>query len=298
MDHVLASPARGGPDRGPWAGELIGVVRAVAGGLLFGVPLLFTMEVWWTGTRTSPTQMVAVLSLLFIPLLVLNRTEGFRGQRDVRLVDAAADSIEAMAIGIVVAAVVLVLLRELTLDTPVGVWLGKVLYEAVPFCLGIGVARHFLHGGRTGDDDDGDGDGAGRQRIQSGYSEDLADLGATTIGAAFIALAIAPTDEIPMISATMTPAWLLVMVAATLLFSYAIVFVAGFAGQEGRRRQQGPFQHPLTETLVCYLVALAVSLFLLWMFQRGQLPAEDLLTRIIVLGLPASVGGAAGRLAL
>ena len=49
-----------------------------------------------------------------------------------------------MAIGVVVTAAVLVLLRELTAETPAEVWMGKVLYEAVPFCLGVGVARHFL----------------------------------------------------------------------------------------------------------------------------------------------------------
>ena len=284
----------------PWRDELIEVVRAVSGGLLFGVPLLFTMEVWWTGSHTTGLQMLFVLAMLFVPLLVLNSTEGFRSSRDVRLRDAAADSVESMAIGIVVTALVLVLLREITVGSPLGIALGKVLYEAVPFCLGIGVARHFLHGGRDGgtdDDEGGEGSGGGTDD-SSALHADLADLGATTIGATFIALSIAPTDEVPMIASAMTPAWLLLVMAASLVCSYAIVFVAGFAGQEGRQGQQGPLQHPLTETIVCYLVALVVAAFLLWLFQRGQRPAEDLLTRVIVLGLPATVGGAAGRLAL
>jgi putative integral membrane protein (TIGR02587 family) len=282
----------------PWRDEGDEVVRAMSGGLLFGVPLLFTMEVWWTGTHTDPVQMVAVLSLLFVPLLVLNMTEGFRSSRDVRVLDAAADSIEALAIGVVVTFAVLVLLREVTVDTPVHVALGKVLYEAIPFCLGIGVARHFLQGGRSGEDD-GDGDGSSDGGASgTGLDADLADLGATTIGAAFIALSIAPTDEVPLIASTISPAWLLLMIAASLLISYAIVFAAGFAGQERRHGQQGPFQRPLTETVVCYLIALLVAGFLLWVFQRDVEPPGDLLTRVIVLGLPATVGGAAGRLAL
>lgn len=284
-----------------WRDELVEVVRAVSGGLLFGVPLLFTMEVWWTGTHTTGAQMALVLAILFIPLLVLNSTEGFRSSRDVRLRDAAADSVESMGIGIVVTAFVLVLLREVTLQSPLGIVLGKVLYEAVPFCLGIGVARHFLHGGRDGESDggpDGSGSGSGSGGQARALHADLADLGATTIGATFVALSIAPTDEIPMIASAMAPAWLLVVVAASLVCSYSIVFVAGFAGQERRHGQRGPLQHPLTETIVCYLVALVVAGFLLWLFQRGQRPATDLLARVIVLGLPATVGGAAGRLAL
>lgn len=276
-----------------WRDESVEVVRAVSGGLLFGVPLLFTMEVWWTGSRTAPTQMLAVLGLLFLPLLVLNSTEGFRSRRDVRLVDAAIDSVESMGIGVVVTAAVLFLLREVSADVPVGAALGKVLYEAVPFCLGIGVARHFLQGGRTGDDTSSGHDDRG-----TGLSAGAADLGATAIGATFIALSIAPTDEVPMIASAMDPAWVLLVVLASLACSYAIVFVAGFAGQERRHGQEGPLQHPLTETIVCYLVALAVAFALLWLFQRGQLPAADLLTRVVVLGLPAAVGGAAGRLAV
>jgi putative integral membrane protein (TIGR02587 family) len=302
MTTMVSAASAAGADGGSWRSELVEVVRAVSGGLLFGVPLLFTMEVWWTGSHTTVVQMLLVLAMLFVPLLVLNSTEGFRSSRDVRLRDAAADSIESMAIGIVVTALVLVLLREVTVASPLGVALGKVLYEAVPFCLGIGVARHFLQGGRDGDEGDGggdgDGDGDGATDDATALHADLADLGATTIGATFIALSIAPTDEVPMIASAMEPAWQLLVIAASLLISYAIVFVAGFAGQEGRHGQQGPLQHPLTETIVCYLVALVVSAFLLWLFQRGQRPAADLLTRVIVLGLPATVGGAAGRLAL
>jgi putative integral membrane protein (TIGR02587 family) len=282
-----------------WRDELTEVVRAMSGGLLFGVPLLYTMEVWWTGTHTDPSQMLAVLALLFVPLVVLNKTEGFRSSRDVRIVDAAADSVESLAIGIVVTCAVLVLLREVTIETPVHVALGKVLYEAVPFCLGIGVARHFLQGGRSGEDGDGEGGGGnGPAPAPAGLSADFADLGATTIGASFVALSIAPTDEIPLIASTISPAWLLLVIGASLLISYAIVFAAGFAGQDRRHGQEGPFQRPITETVVCYLVALLVAAFLLWVFQRDVEPADDLLTRVIVLGLPATVGGAAGRLAL
>ena len=132
-------------ERGPWADELVELVRGASGGLLFGVPLLYTMEVWWTGTHTEPLQAVGLLALLFVPVLVLNKTEGFRGSRDVRLARCGGrhGRGDRHRRGRRPAAV-LVLLRELTPETPVEVWLGKVLYESVPFCLGVGVARHFL----------------------------------------------------------------------------------------------------------------------------------------------------------
>ena len=61
-----------------WRAEGTDVVRAVSGGLLFGVPLLYTMEVWWTGTHTEPHQMLVLLTLLALPIFALNRTAGFR----------------------------------------------------------------------------------------------------------------------------------------------------------------------------------------------------------------------------
>lgn len=277
---------------GPWRAELLAVVRAVSGGLLFGVPLLYTMEVWWTGSHTTPRQALAVLGLLAIPVLVLNKTAGFRASRDVRLIDAITDTIESLAVGIVVTLVVLILLREITPDSPAGSALGKIVYEAVPFCFGVGIARHFLRGSRTADDDDG------TARTGRTVNPTVADLGATALGAVFISLSIAPTDEVPMIASALSPGWLLALMAASLTASYLIVFAAGFGGQEERHAQEGPFQRPLTETIASYLVSLVIAALLLWLFQREVDLQFDLLTRIVVLGLPAAIGGAAGRLAV
>ena len=278
--------------------EVADVVRAASGGMLFGVPLLYTMEVWWTGIRASPVQGLVVLALAFVAVLALNHTAGFRRQRDVRLGDAALDALEAVAVSVVLAAFVLFLLAEITSSTPLGVALGKITFEALPITIGVGVAAQFLA-------DRGDPNAGGVDRGGGDDDEDegrlnatLADVGATAIGAVFIALNIAPTDEIPMLDSAMGPPRVLALVGASLALSYVIVFVAGFSGQPGRRAQQGLFQHPLTETIVCYLVSLAAALAMLWTFNRTEGPWSVTLTHTIVLGLPAAVGGAAGRIAI
>jgi putative integral membrane protein (TIGR02587 family) len=253
--------------------------------------------------------MLVVLGVLAVPVFALNRTSGFRSRRDTRIRDAADDTIEALAVGIVVTLGVLVLLREITPESALEPSLGKVVYESVPFCLGVGVARHFLSGRRSDDGDEGGADAEGDEgpggddeltetppRAQ--LHPTIADLAATVLGATFVALSIAPTDEVPMIAAATQPVWLLAFVAASLLASYGIVFVAGFGDQEGRHTQEGPFQRPITETVVSYLCSLGVAAVLLWLFQRGGAPFDDLLTRAVVLGFPAAVGGAAGRLAV
>jgi len=322
---AAAVPARdtGGPSPGrrrqgqSWSEEGRDLVRAASGGLLFGVPLLYTMEVWWLGSHTSPGRMLVVLAALFGILLVLNATAGFRRSRDVTLVEAVEDSVKGIAVGVVMTAFVLVVLRQVTLETPLTNAIGSVVNESIPFCLGVGVARLLLEGdpGMAEDEGGADGRGGGHgaedgsdgsdganastgQSDEASLRTNAADIGGTALGAIVIGLSIAPTDEVPMLASAMAPSWQVVVVVASLVISYTVVFIAGFSGQDRRRQHQGLFQRPVTETLVTYLVALVVAAALLWTFQRDLTPADDLLTRVIVLGLPAAVGGAVGRLAL
>jgi len=291
---------RGAPSEGQWKQEFVAIIRAASGGLLFGVPLLYTMEVWWVGEHTETRQMLLILALLAVVLVVLNHTAGFRSTKDVRLRDAVADTVEALAIGIVTTTAVLVMLRVVTIETPTLSAMGKVINECVPFCLGIGVARFLLSGDphMTDQDYSAESDSRAARAPSRPLNASIADVGATILGATFIGLSIAPTDEIPMVTAGMSPIWLVVVLITSLVASYAIVFVAGFARQGDRHEQEGIFQRPAVETIVTYLVALGVAAFLLWLFQRDIWPASNLLDRAIVLGFPATIGGAVGRLAL
>lgn len=291
---------------GGWRSEVEDAARAAAGGMLFGVPLLYTMEVWWIGSSTTPQRMLVVLGLTFLLVLVLNRTSGFRATKDVKLADALVDSVEALAIALVCVAAILILIREITWATPLLENVGKIVYEATPFAIGVGLARNFLRGNRTedpaGDEEDGAGGGDGGQRggkkPEPMINATVADVGATMIGALFIAFNIAPTDEVPMIAAGLSAPRQLAVMATSLVISYVIVFEAGFSNQEQRRAQTGILQRPLTETVASYLLALGVAALLLWFFQRmtGPQANEFVVAQVIVLGLPAAIGGAAGRL--
>lgn len=297
MTSATATRAVGG-----WRSEVKDAARAAAGGMLFGVPLLYTMEVWWIGSFTSPRRMLAVLALTFLLVAVLNRTSGFRSTKDVRISDALVDSVEALAIGIACVTAILMLIGEITTATPVIEIVGKIVYEATPFVIGVGFARHFLRRSRTddGEDEDEHEDDAagGRGEKEPTINATVADVGATLIGAVFISFNIAPTDEVPMIGAGLSTPRLLALMAASLVISYVIVFEAGFSNEKQRREQTGILQRPITETVASYLLALCVAGFLLWFFQRttGNQPPAFILTQVIVLGLPAAVGGAAGRL--
>lgn len=274
--------------------ELTDLARATAGGLLFGVPLLYTMELWWSGQRATPAQSLAVLAVTLVISVALQRTAGFRRTIDIRWRDAAADAIEVVGLSLVVVAVVLVVLREITTDTPLGVSLGKIVHQALAFSVGAGVAHHYLRESRNGSDDDDDGRPHARRTIDA----TVADVGATAVGSVFIALNIAPTDEVPMLHAQIDPVWTIAVLVMSVATSYLIVFVAGFAGEEQRRNQDGILQHPLTETAACYLVALVCSGAMLALFERLEGSWSEVTSMTVILAFPASVGGAAGRLAV
>jgi putative integral membrane protein (TIGR02587 family) len=282
-----------------WRGEVSDLVRGAAGGFLFGVPLLYTMEVWWYGSWVDPRWMLGALGLSLVVVTVLTRTSGFRDARETNWRDAAVDGVEVVAVGLACALAVLVCLREITLDTSLAESVGKVVFEAIPFAIGAGLARQFL--ARQEREEDDDGAPAAQMAVDDpAIGRTLADAGAAATGALVLAFSIAPTDEIPLIAGAVTAPWLLVIVAASLLISYAIVFQADFADQAGRRRHEGLFQRPFPETAAAYVISLAVAAAMLLFFQRigPDQSWETWVTWTIVLGLPATIGVAAGRLAV
>lgn len=286
-----------------WSHQLNDMIRGASGGFLFGIPLLYTMEVWWIGSQTPPHLMLIILAITFIVVLLLNHTEGFRQNPREQFIDTVMDSVEALAIGIVCATCILFLLDEIELKTPLNEALGKLVLESVPFSLGAALAGAFLSGDRWSSSNNQDSDKRDNDSNQSdplNLNATLADIGATLIGAMIIAFNIAPTDEIPMLDAAIAPPRLLAMIAVSLVISYGIVFQAGFTTQKQRRQQKGIFQRPLSETVMSYLVSLFASAFMLFFFHRLSLddPWTLWMSRTLILGLPATIGGAAGRLAI
>lgn len=281
-----------------WREELKDILRASAGAFLFGIPLLYTVEVWSIGSATQSPRLLAALVVTFVVVWLLTQTGGFRRNTSLHPLSALMESVEAMAIGIICAAIALILLRRITLETPLSEMLGKLVFEGVPFSLGVALARLTLNRNRIRD----------RTRRPLPFPrfsppnalnlrDTLVDIDATLLGAIIIAFSIAPTEEIPLVASAIPPLWLLIIMAASLVLSYIIVFASGFTNR-WERQQRGLFLSPVTETLVAYLVALAASVVMLVFFQQLNIqdPWQEWLGDTIILGLPASVGGAAGRI--
>ncbi|MEM6424521.1 MAG: TIGR02587 family membrane protein [Cyanobacteria bacterium P01_D01_bin.128] len=282
-----------------WRAELRDLLRGASGGFLFGIPLLYTVELWSIGSSADPPLLLAVLAATFGVVLVLTQTQGFRQTLTLRPLETALESLEALGLGVVCAAIALVLLQRITIATPLSETLGKLVFETVPFALGVALARSTLSRDRP----------ATRRLIsQSSRSrgspirllsirDAIVDFDAALLGAIVTSFSIAPTEEVALLAAAIPPLWLLLIMAASVLLSYAIVYASGLSDRP-IRQGQNRLLSPVTETLVAYLVALGASTIMLVFFQQLSLqdPWQEWLSDTIVLGFPAAVGSAAGRL--
>ncbi|HZG40718.1 MAG TPA: TIGR02587 family membrane protein [Nodosilinea sp.] len=277
-----------------WQTEFSDLMRGIAGAFLFGAPFLYTMEVWWKGNFTSPPRMMLILGMAYLALVLLNIKGGFRAEQPRSRTQILVESAEGLAIAIFTATLSLILLDILHLETGIDAIMGRLITLSLPYSIGVGIANNLLL--KITDDDDADSD----QKRGHPWRSTLSDAGAALLGAIVVGSSIAPTDEIPMISSSLEPTRLLLIMASSLLLSYIIVFEANFGAQRQRRAQSGLFQGPISETVAAYLIALAAATLMLWLFQVIRIgdPINQWVSYIIVLGLPCTIGGAAGRLAV
>ncbi|HZI59202.1 MAG TPA: TIGR02587 family membrane protein [Pyrinomonadaceae bacterium] len=284
----------------PFRTELRHLIHELAGAFLFGMPFLYTMEIWWRGNTAGPPRMLCALALTFIALVVLERAAAGRSNRSVPWLRTLIEATQALATGLVAAAVGLFLIGFLQVDAGLNAIVGRLCMEGLPFSLGVGLADFLLGEKEEGHEKGGDGRSAEPRESHDMRERIIVRSGATALGATVIALTLAPTYEIPLIAIGLGYPQLLGMVGASLVISYMIVFASNFVATEARQEHRGGFNAPLVETTIAYMISLVMAGGMLWLYQLIDLnDSPDLwVSYIVVLGLPASVGGAAGRLAV
>lgn len=278
-------------DTHTWQDEIVDLLRGVSGGMLLGIPLLYTAEVWRRGAELTARGAAVTVVSTFVPVAALMVVSGFRRSQVVRWGEVLTDAVEALAIAAVCVVVTLFAIGEIGAHDSLRLGVGKVVAQLAPFAIGVALSSMILSS--RNDDDNGN-----ERPVKEGST--LADLASTAIGATVIGLSIAPTGEVPHVVAGLSPPGYILLVVTSLAVSYVIVFEAGFGDQEARTAHPGLLQHPLTETAAAYLVALIVSFGMLCFFGAISLddPPRAMIEHVMVLGLPACVGGAAGRLAV
>ena len=274
--------------------ELDDFAHGAAGGFLFGVPLLYTMEQWFTGLEISMAHALVLLILSLALSLTFVVTIGFREEEPPRFRDVLAEAVDVLGISIVVTVISLAVLGRIGPATPLDAVLGRIAIELLPVSLGVAIANHILPRAEDRQGSTEDRQGGGWQ------SPTVRDLVAAGGGALLLSLNIAPTEEVDLLAAELHELQLVGLMLFSLAVSYLIVFEAGFRNQQLRRRSTGLVQQPVTETVVAYLLSLVVCGLTMWLV--GALTPDDplgtILGKTVVLGFPGSLGAAAGRLAV
>lgn len=247
---------------------------------------------WNIGTYLDAWQILGMLALTFVAVLALAHVSGFRGgaARD-HLATDLEEAVEALAVGAVGSLAVLVALARLGPGDPPDQWIRLVALQTVPLSIGAALGNALLADQGSLGKSDASNEGSEARAL-------ITDVAATGFGAFFLAFNIAPTEEVQRLASEASLAHLVALIGLSLVVGYAIVFEAEFIGIGRRRAQLGPFQHPLTETTLSYCVSLGVAALMLVALGRLELgdPVRDIVAQTVVLGLPATIGGAAGRL--
>ncbi|HEX2209399.1 MAG TPA: TIGR02587 family membrane protein, partial [Longimicrobium sp.] len=233
----------------------VGLARAFGGAVLFSLPLLMTMEMWWLGFYLDRVKLLLFMVLMIPALVALDYFSGFEETASWR--EDLMDGMIAYGVGLVASFLILLLIGLVDATQPLREVVGKVAIQSVPASFGAVLANSQLAG---------EGDGAEQRRKQeAGYGAQLFIMAA---GAVFLAFNVAPTEEMILISFVMTPWHGLALLAASLLTMHGFVYASAFRGAPRVARGTPGWSLFLRNTVVGYAIALAVSAYVLWTFGR------------------------------
>lgn len=264
--------------------ELItGLGRGAGGALLFAIPIFMTMEMWQLGVTVGRHRLGLLLATTLVLAFGLERHIGLRSGRPTNFRETAADALIAVLVGSLTA---LAVLATVNVIHPVTGWseaASIVAIEALPATIGASFARSQL--------------GESAERGGQGFSGYRHQIFLMTAGAVVFAFGIAPTREIVVLAARMEPLHVVALIGIEIILMHAFVYGMGFKGGED---SSGGFWSILIRfTCAGFIIALALSAFLLWVFGRfDNTGAVQCLVQVIVLALPASLGAASARLIL
>jgi putative integral membrane protein (TIGR02587 family) len=263
----------------------VGLARAFGGALLFGLPLLMTMEMWALGFYAHPLRMLIFLVVNFVILVGLSRFGGF--ERTANLFEDVLDALAAIAVAVLASALILTVLGIITPEMKMDEIVGKVAIQSIPGSFGAMLARKQLGGGESDED-------AIQAERSTGYAWQLFLMAA---GALFLAFNLSPTEEMLLIEVMMSPMQTLLLVILSVLMLDAFVYGVGFPGQEERRGEVHRAIHFLRFTVAGYGIAILVSLYVLWTFGRTDgAELSQIAFTVAVLAFPAAIGAAIARL--
>jgi putative integral membrane protein (TIGR02587 family) len=256
--------------------------RAFAGAVIFCLPLLMTMEMWWLGFALHPERLLTFSLANFALLFGLSHVAGFEASHN--WVDDVLDAFAAYAVAALTSAIILLLLGVIEPHMPLREIAGKIALQAVPASFGAMIGAKLL------------GEGEEIEKEEEHWRESYAGrLFLALAGAMFLSFTVAPTEEMRLIAYQVTPWHALLLVLLSIMALHAVVYLVGFPGQE-RRCGDNQGMGLIRQTLPAYGVSVCGCFYVLW--SLGSLDGANLgfaATSVAVLGFPAAIGAGIAR---
>ena len=258
------------------------VARDFGGAIIFSLPLLMTMEMWWLGFYMDRFRLALFLVFAFAMVMGLSYFEGGEETFKIEVLDAFT----ACAIGYVVASAMLLLFGIIKPGMSADELIGKIALHAVPCSIGAILARRQLGSEETHKE----------QRRVGQYGGKIFLM---AVGAIFLAFQLAPTEEMVLIGYQITGWHAVALAIVSLCIMQAFLYSIESRGRQSTFSADFFWGVFMRFTVVGYAVVLLLSLYVLWTFGRldGAALSEAMIS-ILVLGFPAAVGASAARLIL
>ncbi len=259
----------------------VALSRALAGAIIFSLPLLMTMEMWWLGSYLAPWRLLQFSLANMVMLYFLSRVAGFEESHNA--LDDTLDAFAAFAVAVFAASALLWLIGAIRPGMTAGEVAGMVAIQTVPASFGAMIGAKLLGEGKEIEE---------REYWRRTYSGRLFLMLA---GALFLSFTVAPTEEMILIAYQMTAWQGLVLVLLSILALHAILYFVGFPGQQ-LRSEANVAAALLRHSLPGYAIAICGCFYILWSFGRvdGSDPYQIAMT-VAVLGFPAAIGAGIAR---
>ncbi len=252
---------------------------------MFSLPLLYTMEVWWSGFLLGSDRILLMLGFTFLLLFGYNTYAGVRSNET--MAGVVIDSTEELGLALVVSAGTLFLLGRIEPGDSLREVMGKIAIEALLISIGISIGTAQME--QASEEDEKSERGARPKDL-------LGVISLSACGAVVLATNIAITDEVVVLGLE-SGHWHLagMVVVSLLLCALIMVFSDLLDTQKGPGRTTG--MKIALGTVLSYSIAFFASATILYLFGRFDgVALPGCLGMIVVLAVAASMGAAAGKI--
>ena len=259
----------------------VALSRAFAGALIFCLPLLMTMEMWWLGFYLEPWRLIQFTLANILLLYGLSRVAGFEESHN--WLDDVLDAFAAYLVAALTAFVILNLIGAIRPGMTVAEVTGMIAIQCVPASFGAMIGAKLL------------GEGDEIEETEQWRDTYPGQLFLMLAGALFLSFTVAPTEEMILISFQIEPWHALALMFGAILLLHAILYLVGFHGQEGRLGRTHS-EALLFHTLPGYAIAVGAGLYILWSFGRiDGIALAPAVMSACVIAFPASIGAGIAR---